>query len=223
MSADRAVFLDKDGTLVVDVPHNVDPSLIRLASGARAGLTLLRDAGFRLFVVSNQSGVALGLFPESALKPVESRIRELLADFGVRLDGFLYCPHHPSGRVAPYARACHCRKPAPGMIWKAACDRGLSPWRSWLVGDILDDVEAGRRAGCRTVLIDNGNETEWVLTPGRHPHHIARDLAAAARIIVASDDLSPSHPSALASASEHRVGMPPPGLVGSAPTRGARP
>lgn len=185
MSADRAVFLDKDGTLVEDVPYNVDPDRIRLTEGAGFGLRTLRDAGYRLFVVSNQSGVALGRFAESALEDVEGRLRELLADFGVALDGFLYCPHHPSGRVAEYAFACGCRKPAPGMILRAADAHDLDLAQSWLVGDILDDIEAGRRAGCRTVLLDNGHETEWDLAPGRVPHHRALDLGEAARIIAA--------------------------------------
>ncbi|HEY2157900.1 MAG TPA: HAD family hydrolase [Isosphaeraceae bacterium] len=187
MRGDRAVFLDKDGTLIDDVPYNVDPGLIRLAPRAGEGLPLLRDLGYRLFVVSNQSGVAHGHFPESALVAVERRLRELLGGIGVRLADFLYCPHHPEGRVKPYAVDCDCRKPAPGLIRRAAEAHGLDLARSWFVGDILDDVEAGRRAGCRTVLIDNGNETEWVGGPDREPHHKAADLADAARAIAEAD------------------------------------
>src|SRR6185437_10611233 len=167
MSDRRAVFLDKDGTLIDDVPDNVDPALVRLAPGAAEGLPLLRAAGLRLVVVSNQSGVARGLFPESALEGVEARLRELLEGVGVSLDAFLYCPHHPGGVVPRYAVACDCRKPAPGMVVRASRELGIDPSRSWLVGDILDDVEAGNRAGCGTVLIDNGNETEWVTGPYR--------------------------------------------------------
>src|SRR5205085_6378312 len=95
-----------------------------------------------------------------------------------------HCPHHPDGTVERYARACACRKPQPGLLLRAARDHDLDLARSWLVGDILDDVEAGRRAGCRTVLLDNGHETEWVLTPERLPHHIACDLAQAADLIL---------------------------------------
>jgi histidinol-phosphate phosphatase family protein len=180
----RAVFLDKDGTLVEDVPYNVDPRLVRLLPGAGDGLRRLQDAGLLLFVVSNQSGVARGLFPESALSPVEERLRGLLADCGVALDGFYYCPHHLEGVVAGYASHCDCRKPAPGLIRRAAAEHGLDLGRSWMVGDILDDVEAGRAAGCRTVLVDNGHETEWVLTPGRQPDLRAADLREAARLIL---------------------------------------
>jgi histidinol-phosphate phosphatase family protein len=183
----RAVFLDKDGTLVEDVPYNVDPARVRLSPGAGEGLARLRAAGYRLIIVSNQSGVARGLFPESALAAVEARLGELLAGYGVRPVGFYVCPHHPDGLVAEYAVACECRKPAPGLIRRAAREHAIDLGRSWFVGDILDDVEAGRAAGCRTVLIDNGNETEWILTRDRRPHAVAADLAGAARLILGAD------------------------------------
>jgi D-glycero-D-manno-heptose 1,7-bisphosphate phosphatase len=178
-----AVFLDKDGTLVEDVPYNVDPGRIRLAPGAAEGLRLLHRAGYRLFVVSNQPGVARGYFREQALAAVAGRLRRLLAECAVPLGGFYYCPHHPEGVVGEHAVACACRKPAPGLILRAALEHGLDLARSWLVGDILDDVEAGRRAGCRTILVDSGHETEWVLRPDRVPHRIASDLLDAARLI----------------------------------------
>src|SRR5919204_2436876 len=178
-----AVFLDKDGTLVEDMPYNVDPGRIRLAPGAAEGLRLLHRAGYRLFVVSNQSGVARGYFREQALAAVAERLRHLLAEWAVPLAGFYYCPHHPEGVVEEHAVACACRKPAPGLILRAALEHGLDLARSWLVGDILDDVEAGRRAGCRTILIDSGHETEWVLRPDRVPHRIASDLLDAAQLI----------------------------------------
>jgi D-glycero-D-manno-heptose 1,7-bisphosphate phosphatase len=182
----HAVFLDKDGTLIEDVPYNVDPERIRLAPGAAEGLRLLHAEGYRLVVISNQSGVARGLFPEEALAAVEQRLRRLLGELGVPLAAFYYCPHHPEGVVPGLAIACACRKPEPGLILRAAGDLGIDPARSWFVGDILDDVEAGRRAGCTTVLIDNGNETEWVLSPLRSPHFKAADLDEAARIIISA-------------------------------------
>src|SRR4029079_19381372 len=95
-----AVFLDKDGTLINDVPYNVDPALIELAPRAAEGAALLAQAGYALVVVSNQSGVARGMFAEEAIAAVEARIRELLADWCVPLAGFYYCPHHPHGKVA---------------------------------------------------------------------------------------------------------------------------
>src|SRR5690349_16414401 len=120
-----AVFLDKDGTLVEDVPYNVDPTHIRLTPGAAGGLRLLHQAGYRLIVVSNQSGVARGLFPEAALAGVETRLQGLLELAGARLDSFYYCPHLPDGSVEKYALHCTCRKPAPGLLIRAALERRI--------------------------------------------------------------------------------------------------
>jgi D-glycero-D-manno-heptose 1,7-bisphosphate phosphatase len=181
-----AVFLDKDGTLIVDVPYNVAPERIRLTHSAVEGLQALHAAGYLLIVVSNQSGVARGLFTEEALEAVEARLRALLGAAGVPLAGFYFCPHHPEGTVGRYAVGCHCRKPSAGMVEQAAREHGIDLARSWLVGDILHDVEAGRRAGCCTVLLDVGHETEWQLTPDRVPHYTANDLTAAARVILAN-------------------------------------
>lgn len=168
----RAVFIDKDGTLVENVPYNVDPDRIILTSGAALGVRQLKAHGYRVIVVSNQPGVGLGRFAASALHGVEARLREL-----VPIDGFYYCPHHPGA-------GCTCRKPSPGMLMRAAREHGLRLSSCWMVGDILDDIEAGRSAGCRTVLLDNGNETEWELTARRVPHNVARDLARAAAQIL---------------------------------------
>jgi D-glycero-D-manno-heptose 1,7-bisphosphate phosphatase len=187
-----AVFLDKDGTLIDDVPYNVNPKRIKLAMGAAQGAALLSQAGYALVVVSNQSGVARGMFTEDALPGVERRIRELLADFDVPLAGFYYCPHHPQGAIPRYATHCTCRKPEPGMILQAAAELGLDLTESWLIGDILDDVEAGHRAGCRSVLIDNGHETRWQWNPRRRPDVVATDLVEAARaILTAGAPLTP--------------------------------
>lgn len=186
MQGDRAVFVDKDGTLIEDVPYNVDPVQIRFTPRAVEGLRLLADRGYRLFIVSNQPGVALGRFAEAALETVERHISGELRDHGIRLDGFYYCPHLPHGAIPRYAIACGCRKPGSGLLERAARDHGIKLTRSWMVGDILDDIEAGRRACCRTILINNGNETEWDLTGERWPEALADDLLAAAQIILAS-------------------------------------
>jgi D-glycero-D-manno-heptose 1,7-bisphosphate phosphatase len=184
----RAIFLDKDGTLVDDVPYNVDPDLVRLTPGAGRALRLLVEGGYRLVVVSNQSGVARGLFEESALEAVEQRLRSLLRDEGVSIDGFEWCPHLVGGSVGRYAVACDCRKPAPGLLVRAAGRLGIDLRRSWIVGDILDDVEAGHAAGCRAILVDVGSETRWELTPTRTPDAIVTSLEDAARAIVGVDD-----------------------------------
>jgi histidinol-phosphate phosphatase family protein len=181
-SAARAVFLDKDGTLVHDVPYNVDPDCIDLIAGVGESLRSLQDAGFLLFVVSNQPGVALGRFPVSALGAVEARLDELLAPFGVMITAYCWCPHPPAGMRG--AVACTCRKPRPGLLLDAAATHGIALERSWMVGDILDDIEAGNRAGCRTVLVDRGNETRWRAGRLRTPNAIVYQFADAADMIL---------------------------------------
>jgi D,D-heptose 1,7-bisphosphate phosphatase len=151
--ARKAVFLDKDGTVLEDVPYNVNPVRMRFAEGAAEGLLLLSRAGFVLVVVSNQSGVARGYFPESALEPVVRRLEEMFREAGVDLAGFYYCPHLSGGAVAEYSRECECRKPAPGLILRAAAELDLDLKASWSIGDKLSDIEAGNRAGCRSVLM----------------------------------------------------------------------
>jgi histidinol-phosphate phosphatase family protein len=185
-------FLDKDGTLVEDVPYNVDPARIVLCRGAAAGLRTLAAQGFRIAVVSNQSGVARGFFAEADLAAVREKLAEMLRDLGVKFAGFFYCPHHPEGTVTRYAHPCECRKPAPGLLLQAMRELNAEPGECWMVGDILDDVEAGARAGCRTVLIDNGNETEWHRGPYRVPDIRAADLAEAADRMIAHARLEPS-------------------------------
>lgn len=175
-----AAFLDKDGTLIKDVPYNVDPDRISLVEEAGAALRLLGQLGYRLFVVSNQPGVAQGLFGEEALLPVHERLIQLLKEEKVKLDGFYYCPHHPQGSVTTYASACVCRKPQPGLLLRAAYEHGIALSRSWMIGDILHDIEAGKRAGCKAALIDNGNETEWEMSVDRVPDLIAPGLYEAA-------------------------------------------
>lgn len=179
----RAIFLDKDGTLVENIPYNVDPDLLELTWQAGHGLQLLKQMDYALFVVSNQSGIAKGLFTEASLEPLQHRLAELLAQYGVLLDGFYYCPHSLDGTIVRYAIPCTCRKPMPGMLYRAAREHGIDLSRSWMIGDILNDIEAGRRAGCKTVLIDNGNETEWKRSALRTPHLTAPNLYAAAAMI----------------------------------------
>ena len=179
----KAVFLDKDGTIVHDVPYNIDPSKIELTQGCAEAILRLHQAGHSLIVISNQPGLAKGLFSLQDLQTAESVLAQRLASFGIPIKAFYYCPHHPDGIVAQYRSICDCRKPAPGLIERAAREHELDLSLCWMIGDILNDIEAGRRAGCRTILIDNGNETEWLRTPLRTPHHIVPGLSEAAEII----------------------------------------
>ncbi|MBV9356048.1 MAG: HAD family hydrolase [Chloroflexi bacterium] len=172
----RAVFLDKDGTLVENVPYNVALDRVRLVDGARQALAEMRSAGYELIVASNQSGVVRGLCSEQDVRRVARYLGSLLATAGTPLGGFYFCPH----------LRCAGRKPAPGMLHQAAIDHRLDLRSCWFVGDILDDVEAGSRAGCRTILVDNGGETEWRRGPFREPAAVVPDLRAAARVIACS-------------------------------------
>ncbi len=183
----KAVFIDKDGTLIPDVPYNVDPALIKLSPDSIQGLRTLAQNGYLLVIISNQSGVALGYFREEALGPVKEKIVELLKEEGLTLDGFFYCPHHPEGDVAEYRKECACRKPLPGLILQACAEMQIDPAASWMVGDILHDVEAGNRAGCRSILINNGNETEWLRGEIRNPDCIVTTIDEAAIIISESE------------------------------------
>jgi D-glycero-D-manno-heptose 1,7-bisphosphate phosphatase len=174
----RAVFIDKDGTLLEDVPYNVDPMKVSFTPDALEGLRLLHQRGFLLVVVTNQPGVAQGNFKQSALLELERFLTARLADAGAPLAGFFACPHRAS------AYGCSCRKPQPGLLHQAAAKLDIDLLHSWMVGDILNDIEAGRRAGCRTVFMDVGNETEWVMSVLRSPHHRASTLLEAAHRIL---------------------------------------
>jgi len=180
----KAVFLDKDGTLIEDVPYNVKPGLIRLLPGVGEALYALQEAGYELFIVSNQPGIARGYFTMDELGAAVHHLYDLLAGYNAYPSAFYYCPHSTEGNVPPFVRACRCRKPLPGLIQRAADDFGISLRDSWMIGDILHDVEAGKRAGCRTILIDNGNETEWKLNEYREPDYILADMEEAARTIL---------------------------------------
>ena len=190
----RAVFLDRDGVINRAVVQHGKPfpprsvAELEVMPDAKDALLRLRDAGYVLIVVTNQPGIAFGRVAAAAMDVVSNRLGELLLHEQLVLDGFYYCPHHPDGTVAPWAAECHCRKPLPGLLLKAAHEHGIDLRASWMVGDILHDVEAGNRAGCRTILIDNGNETEWRLGPRRVPTRMAPDLYSAAVLIAGHGD-----------------------------------
>jgi D-glycero-D-manno-heptose 1,7-bisphosphate phosphatase len=178
-----AVFLDKDGTVIHDEPYNVDPAKIRFRDDAGAALLSLQEAGYRLLLVSNQAGIEAGRFQESELAQVWESIKAELGFKDVALTGIYYCPHGVSSE-------CDCRKPKPGMLERAAAEHEIDLQASWMIGDILDDVEAGQRAGCRTILLDVGSETEWQDSPWRRPTFVAENLSQAAQHILDSDGKS---------------------------------
>lgn len=186
----RAIFLDKDGTLIEDEPLSAETAGVRFYPNVFEGLRLLHRAGYALIVVTNQAGLAYGRFGEPEVRRMKSYLCERLAEAGIPLEGFYYCPHHPDGLVKCYAVHCLCRKPQPGLLMQASSEMGIDMMQSWMVGDILHDVEAGRWAGCRTVLLNNGHETEWHLTETRWPDYIAETLLEAAQLITLSSPRS---------------------------------
>lgn len=183
----KAIFLDKDGTLVRDYPYNVDPQKIEFLSGVIDGLKHLAKQGFKLFVVSNQSGLARGYFSEEELKQYFDTLASMLAEQNIFLEDMYFCPHHPEGKINQYTKDCHCRKPKAGLIIQAAGEHNIQRSKSWMIGDILNDIEAGKTAGCNTILVDNGHETEWYITEHRTPDLLVSDFLSAAQHIVAED------------------------------------
>ncbi|HYU58294.1 MAG TPA: HAD family hydrolase [Actinomycetota bacterium] len=185
MRGDRpAVFLDRDGTLIEDPGHLGDPDGVVLLPGVAAALRRLAAASFALVVVSNQAGVARGIFTEAAVRAVNRRLGSLLDGDGVHLDAFYVCPHHPE-----FTGPCECRKPGTKMLEDAAAELGLDLGASWIVGDQGTDAEAGRRAGARPVLVRTGDGThEAVRVPRGVP--VVADLAVAAALILGDRPVS---------------------------------
>ncbi len=183
----RALFLDRDGTLVEPRHYPAHPSDLVLYADIGALLRAFQRAGWALIVVTNQSGIAHGYFTEAMLEKMHDHLRELLRVSDVRLDAIYACPHHIEGVIPQFAIRCECRKPQPGMLLQAAA-RGIDLTRSWMIGDILDDVEAGNRAGCRTALVDLGTERAPD-RPERRPSLVAPSTAAALRGIAEREGL----------------------------------
>lgn len=181
------IFIDKDGTLIEDLPYNVDPRRIRLAPGAEEALAIWAERGWPMAIITNQSGVARGYFTLKELDAVADHLEAVITDAGGVWGGFYACPHLPEG-INEYAIDCDCRKPAPGMIRDAAAKLGARPEESWFIGDTWMDMAAGRAMGCRTILVGREWRDGPSYPPEAQPDHAVPDLAAAARITVADAD-----------------------------------
>ena len=151
--ANKAVFLDRDNTLIEDPGYLSDPSAVKLLPGVELALKSLVQAGYKLAVVTNQSGIARGLLTEEALEKIHAEMRRQLSEKDAHLDAIYYCPHHPEGTIEGYAIESELRKPKPGMLLQAAKELDLDLSQSWMVGDSPRDIEAGQRAGCRTIRV----------------------------------------------------------------------
>ena len=151
---DKAIFLDRDDTIIEDSGYINNPDQVKLISGVAKSLLEFKEMGFKLIVVSNQSGVARGILTEKTLADIHERLKVLLSEKGVLLDAIYYCPFHPEGAIPEYRRESDDRKPAPGMIFTAAQEHNIDLKQSWAIGNSLRDIDAGKRAGCKTILIE---------------------------------------------------------------------
>jgi D-glycero-D-manno-heptose 1,7-bisphosphate phosphatase len=185
-----AVFLDRDGTVSEEVGYVNHIDRFKVYPWTADAIRKLNDAGTPVFLITNQSGVARGYFPEDLVKEVHRRLNEALAPNGAFLNGTYYCPHHPEGRKAAYRMFCDCRKPAPGMLLRASRDHGIDLTRSYMIGDRYLDLETGFRVGARGVLVLSGygkgeyeyQRDQWP----RPPDHVARNLADAVEYVLPS-------------------------------------
>ena len=158
--SEKAIFLDRDNTLIEDPGYISSADQVKLVNGVAESLVEFSNMGYKLVVASNQSGVARGIFTEKKLGEIHERLKELLAEGGAHLDAIYYCPYHPDGVVGKYRRESNDRKPNPGMLLRAAEEMDIDLSSSWSIGDGIRDVEAGVRAGCKTILIDSPSHTK---------------------------------------------------------------
>ena len=176
MARSAAIFVDRDDTLMVDVEYCADPDLVQLLPGVAEGLRSLRQAGYRVVVVTNQSGIGRGYFDTETLQRVNNRLREDLRREGADYDALYYCPHAPE-------EDCQCRKPKPGLLLRAASELDIDLASSYTLGDRDLDVKAGKAAGTKTILVSRTNHLE---KSGSDPlaDFIASNLADAAKFIL---------------------------------------
>lgn len=179
----KAIFLDRDDTIIDDPGYISEPDQVVLLPGSAQALRNMRKLGYKLIVVSNQSAVARGMVTEDGLKQIHQRLERLLADHDVYLDGIYYCPYHPEGVVAEYRKESELRKPNPGMLIKAAEEMDVDLKSSWMIGDSYRDVEAGRKVGCNTILINSPAKPKHKKPEDPTPDFIAVNIKESANII----------------------------------------
>jgi D-glycero-D-manno-heptose 1,7-bisphosphate phosphatase len=156
-SENKAVFLDRDGVLIKDVNYLSSLDQIRMFDDVPAGLKILKEHGFKLIMITNQSGVSRGLFDESFVRKTYDYLNSMLIEYGTSLDALYYCPHHPDGKP-PYNIVCNCRKPAAGMIQNASKDHRIDCSQSYMIGDKKCDVELSINAGTSGILLKTGKD-----------------------------------------------------------------
>ncbi len=183
----RAVFVDRDGTITKEGEWIRHPGALELVDGAGEALRALHQAGFLVVMYSNQSAVARGMITEEGLADIHEQLQRLLEAQGERLDAIYYCPHHPTAGVGQYRVVCDCRKPKPGLVLQAAREMNIDLAGSWCVGDMARDLDAGRAAGVRGILVATGKGVEEFARmkgEGRPPEWFEPDITAATRRIL---------------------------------------
>ncbi len=183
-TARKAVFLDRDGTINVekDYLHKIED--FEFIPGAPETIKRLKDAGFLVIVVSNQSGIGRGYFDSQAVETLHEHIQAKLAEYGTSIDAFYYCPHHPQEGIGAYRVACDCRKGEPGMLLQAAREHDIDLQKSFMIGDKPADIEAGQRAGCQSMLVLTGYGETAALDPKIASVKKCRDLSGAVSLVL---------------------------------------
>ncbi|MGA2092816.1 MAG: HAD-IIIA family hydrolase [Sedimentisphaerales bacterium] len=181
--ANKAIFFDRDDTLIEDPGYISNPDQVSLLENVPETLSILKGMGYKLVVVSNQSGVARGIFTEETLGRIHKRLEQLLTEKGASLDRIYYCPYHPEGVIPKYRRESEMRKPNPGMLLAAGKDLDIDLKESWMVGNGVRDIEAGARAGCKTILLDSRGHPQKIQPGERMPDYRAVNLKEVVNII----------------------------------------
>lgn len=191
MKKNTAIFLDRDGTINEEVGYLDSLEKLRIIPAAFEAIRLINQSSRKAIVVTNQAGVARGLFGEDLVETIHAALREALRLRGAFIDSFCYCPHHPTEGLPPYRQNCDCRKPAPGLFLRAAREWNLDLSESWMIGDRYNDMEAAHRAGARGILVKTGYGMEALAgkgpdteTPAGNPDLIADDILEAVRLIL---------------------------------------
>jgi D-glycero-D-manno-heptose 1,7-bisphosphate phosphatase len=181
----RAVFLDRDGVLIQEPPHYIYKlSQLNLIPKSADAIRLLNEAGFAVVIATNQAGIAHGYYQEEDALVFNNAMKEKLKQEGARIDAMYYCPHHPEAKIEKYRADCADRKPKPGMLIKATGELNIDLKKSFLVGDKLSDIEAGERAGCKTILVRTGYGAEELKSNRMKCDYIADDLYGAVEHIL---------------------------------------
>jgi len=172
----KAVFLDRDGTIIEDVGYLNNPKEIKFIPGTIEAIKKLNQAGYKVVVITNQSGIARGLIREDMLQTIDKTMQKTILAGGAHLDGIYYCPHHPDHGHYPYKRKCNCRKPGPGMILKAQKDLNIDLKQSFMIGDKISDVEAGINAKVKPILVLTGQSAQFKEKAAEKGIKICQDL-----------------------------------------------